>query len=203
MKILSVKISNNNKKLGQYIYSVSLPPMATCYKLPCYKLCYARRMTIYHTAVGESWNRNLQILLNDPEQYWREVEGAIMMSRYFRWHVGGDIFDYKYFEKMCEIAKRNPHNQMQCFTKKYDIVNKWIDANGDIPKNLHLIFSGWVGVKMDNPYNLPECHVLFKNGETEARAGAFICPGFCQDCAFNKTGCFGVKNGEQIVIKEH
>ena len=203
MKEIHVSISNENKKLGKYIYSVSLPPVSTCYSLSCFKKCYARRMTVYHTTVGIAWERNLNILLSNPDKYWREVEGSIMMSNFFRYHVGGDILNYDYFVKMCEIAARNPHNIQIVFTKKYDIVNEWIKHNGDIPSNLKVIFSGWLGYKMDNPNNLPECHVLFRDGTTEAKPNAFICNGFCQDCAITKTGCFGVKQGDHIVIKEH
>ena len=126
-----------------------------------------------------------------------------MMSRFFRFHVSGDIPDDAYFKKMIAVAERNKHSQIMCFTKKNGIVNHFIQSGGRIPENLHIIFSGWKGLAMDNPYNLPEAHVKYKDGSTTARSDAKLCSGNCAECAISDGGCWTIKNGEQIVFNEH
>jgi len=80
-----------------------------------------------------------------------------MTSRFFRFHVSGDVPDEEYFAKMVEVAARNQHCELLCFTKKYEIVNKFLAFGGVIPKNLHIIFSAWVNLDMVNPFSLYHC----------------------------------------------
>ena len=64
-----VCISNSNIKLGM-IPSVSLPPIVTCSPNACKfcgKKCYARKMCKLRPSVKESYENNLDILLNDKE----------------------------------------------------------------------------------------------------------------------------------------
>lgn len=126
-----------------------------------------------------------------------------MMSRFFRYHVSGDIPDNVYFTHMVEIAERNSHCEMLCFTKKYNIVNNYLDSGKKIPQNLHIIFSGWRDIKMVNPYNLPEAHVKYRDGSTTAREDAKLCSGNCTDCAITDDGCWALASGQQVVFNEH
>ncbi len=126
-----------------------------------------------------------------------------MMSRFFRYHVSGDIVDLNYLRKMIEIAERNPHCEMLCFTKKYSIVNTYLENGGVIPKNLHLVFSAWRGLAMDNPFNLPEAHVRYRDNTTTAKSSAVECGGNCTECALTDGGCWTLGDGEQVVFNEH
>jgi hypothetical protein len=126
-----------------------------------------------------------------------------MMSRFFRYHVSGDIVDLNYLRKMIEIAERNPHCEMLCFTKKYSIVNTYLENGGVIPKNLHLVFSAWRGLAMDNPFNLPEAHVRYRDNTTTAKPSAVECGGNCTECALTDGGCWTLGYGEQVVFNEH
>lgn len=154
-------------------------------------------------SVREAYQNNLHILTTEPEVYWREVEAAIMLSRYFRFHVSGDIPDATYFEHMVDIARTNPHCEILCFTKKYEIVNSHIHIVGKLPKNLHIIFSAWVGLPMVNPFSLPEAHVRYRNGETTASENAKECGGNCTECAITDAGCWTLQQGEQVIFDEH
>lgn len=214
----NVKISAGNSKLGS-IPSVSLPAGTTCRKdCDCFKKCYAQRLERMRPSVRNAYQHNLTLLQNSPDIYWREVEASIMMSRFFRFHVSGDIPDEKYLDKMVHIAERNPHCEILCFTKKYDFVADRItrslaasDISGGsytgyedvIPKNLHIVLSGWVGLEMYNPYNLPEAHVRYKNGSTTAKPTAKECSGNCTECLLTEGGCWSLKSGEQVVFNEH
>lgn len=197
-----VSISNGNTKMGA-IQSVSLPAAITCKPCDCQKKCYALRLERIRKVVAESYRRNLRVLTETPEVYWREVEAAIMLSRYFRFHVSGDIPDAEYFDKMVEVSSRQKHCEILCFTKKFEIVNEYIKTHGKLPKNLHIVFSGWIGLDMINPFSLPEAHVRYRDGTTTARDDAVECGGNCTECARISGGCWNLKSGEQVVFNEH
>lgn len=108
-----------------------------------------------------------------------------------------------YLIRMTDIAACNPHCQILCFTKKYELVNEFIDNKGVIPENLHLVFSKWKGLEMPNPHNLPEAHVLYRDGSTTARNDAIPCGGNCTTCALTGVGCWELKNGQQVIFHEH
>ena len=199
-----VSISKGNTKMGA-IKSVSLPPIVTCNECGCSRKCYAAKLARIRPKVREAYQNNLKILNEDPDTYWREVEGSVMCCKYFRFHVSGDIPNSKYFRKMVEVAGRNPHCEILVFTKKFIIVNKFVGQYGleAIPSNLHVVFSGWPGYRMDNPYSFPEAHVRFRNGITTASPNAIPCSGNCTHCVQTDRGCWTMKHGEQVVFKEH
>lgn len=198
----SVSISKSNSKMGS-IPSVSLPSVVTCRECDCHKKCYARKLERLRPAVRNAYKRNLDILTSDPDTYWREVEASIMMSRFFRFHVSGDIPDAAYFDKMTEIAERNQHCQILCFTKKYEIVNNYISDSWALPENMHLVFSAWDNLPLDNPYELPVAYVRFRDGHTDAPEGAIDCSGNCTECATTDGGCWSLQKGESVVFNEH
>lgn len=200
MSVLS--ISKGNSKMGS-IQSISLPSVVTCRSCDCQKKCYARKLERLRPSVAKAYQRNLEILQSDPETYWREVEASIMMSRFFRFHVSGDIPNADYFGQMLMIAARQPHCQILCFTKKYDLVNDVLSAGIKLPQNLHIIFSAWVGLDMVNPFSLPEAHVRYRDNTTTARDDAVECGGNCAECALTGEGCWILKNGEQVIFNEH
>jgi len=185
------------------IQSVSLPSGVTCKACDCNQKCYAKRIERRRKSVREAYQNNLSILNAEPETYWREVEAAIMLSRYFRFHVSGDIPDALYFSNMVEVAKRNSHCEILCFTKKYEIVNDYLTDGNVLPDNLHIIFSAWVGLKMTNPFSLPEAHVRYRDGTTTANSNAKECGGNCTECAVTDAGCWTLHSGEQVVFNEH
>lgn len=198
----SVSISNGNSKMGG-IPSVSLPSITTCRVCECRDKCYARKLERLRPSVRNAYKRNLEILTKDPDTYWREVEAAIMLSRYFRFHVSGDIPDIYYLQSMISVAERNPHCQILCFTKKYEKVNAWCERYGEIPSNLHIIFSAWDNLEMPNPYNFPVAYVRFKDGHTSAPEDAYICYGNCSECVMVDGGCWSLKAGGAVVFDEH
>ena len=104
---------------------------------------------------------------------------------------------------MVEVAGRNSHCEILCFTKKYELVNTLLEDIKKLPDNLHIIFSGWVGLEMVNPFSLPEAHVRYRDGTTTASDSAVECGGNCTECAKTDGGCWSLKNGEQVVFHEH
>ena len=198
----TVKISKGNSKLGA-IPSVSLPSIKTCRNCACQEKCYAQKLERLRPSVKNAYEHNLGVLLSDPTTYWREVEASVMMSRFFRFHVSGDIPNTAYLENMVAVAGRNAHCEILCFTKRYEMVNGFIQKNGELPSNLHMIFSGWVGLEMANPFSLPEAHVRYRDGSTTARDDAIECNGNCTECALTEGGCWNLQKGQQVVFNEH
>ena len=198
----TVKVSKGNSKLGQ-IPSVSLPSIKTCRNCACREKCYAQKLERLRPSVKNAYEHNLGVLLSDPTTYWREVEASVMMSRFFRFHVSGDIPNAAYLENMVVVAGRNAHCEILCFTKRYEMVNEFIQKNGELPGNLHMIFSGWVGLDMANPFSLPEAHVRYRDGYTTAREDAIECGGNCTECALTEGGCWNLQKGQQVVFNEH
>lgn len=199
-----ISISPGNVKMGS-IPSISLPPLVTCAPEACKlcgKKCYARRMTRFHTSVREAYERNLRILRENPDKFWHEVNASLALNSYFRFHVSGDIPDAAYLGQMITYAGINAHCQILCFTKKYALVNAWLEEH-ELPDNLHLIFSAWRGLPMHNPHSLPEAHVFYRDGFTTASDGARYCSGNCTECAIEGKNCWVMQRGEQIIFKEH
>ena len=201
-----VCISKSNIKLGM-IPSVSLPPIVTCSPNACNfcgKKCYARKMCKLRPSVKESYENNLDILLNDKEKFWREVSGSIAITTYFRFFVSGDIYDKDFLENMVLCAKKNKHCNILCFTKKYSLVNEYLEHHR-LPKNLKIVFSAWKGLEMPNPYKLPTAEVMYKDGTSTAEEGKkyIYCSGNCSECISEKRSCWNLKKGEGVIFAEH
>ena len=201
-----VVMSKGNIKLGM-IQSVSLPPIITCSPLACKfcgKKCYARKICKLRPTVKESYENNLDILLNDKELFWREVEGSIKLTTYFRFFVSGDIYDKDFLENMVLCARKNKHCNILCFTKKYSLVNEYLEHHR-LPKNLNIVFSAWKGLEMPNPFNLPTAEVMYKDGTSTAEEGKkyIYCSGNCSECISEKRSCWNLRKGEGVIFAEH
>lgn len=200
---MKVSISKGNSKMGA-IPSVSLPPIITCPKnTPCAKKCYASKLCRLYPTVNKAYQNNLEILRTNQNEYFNQVFNAVRMSRFFRFHVSGDIPNYDYFASMVAIAWDNPHCEILAFTKQYKIVNDYISDHipPPLPQNLHIIFSEWGDLTPPNPYNLPTAAVIFKG--TEPKDEWKICGGNCAECACRGVGCWELKQGETIAFYEH
>ena len=200
---LHVYFAKGNTKTGDAVPSVSLIPVYNCNNCSkCKDLCYDLRNDCCYTGCRDKRAVNTAILEANPDRYFNEINDGVKTLRFFRWHIGGDIINTYYFEKMVWIAKQNPHCEFLAFTKCFDIVNNWLDVNV-LPKNLHIIFSAWVGMEMDNRHNLPTSHPVFFDGSTTAHDGAVYCSGNCTDCAKAGEGCWAMNNGDEVIFLAH
>ena len=200
---LHVSISNANSKMGN-VSSVSTLPFLTCPARcadTCGGKCYAAKLAALRPTVLKAYAKNTALALFDPVTYWEEIGLAVSAVRFFRFHVSGDIINAQYFENMVKTARKNPKTEILVFTKRYEIVNAWTEKNGEIPANLHILFSGWNNLECINPHGLPETTV-FAN-ESEIRENWKICGGNCFNCACRGLGCWQAKKGETIAFKLH
>jgi hypothetical protein len=196
-----VSISKGNAKMGA-IPSVSLPPCVTCNPdAPCFRQCYAVKVARLYKSARDSYARNLEILKEDANAYWLQVKAAAIVSRFFRYHVSGDIPNPEYFAQMVKLAEELPGTTFLAFTKQYKIVNDFTNAGGVIPSNLIIIFSNWGAWKCDNPHSLPVCEVIFKGDSVPEEWK--ICGGNCTECACRGVGCWQLKKGDILGIFKH
>ena len=200
---LHVYIAKGNSKTGADVPSVSLIPVHNCPNCKaCSTLCYDLRNDCCYHGCRDKRAVNAAIFEAAPERYFNEINDAVKRFKFFRWHIGGDIINAYYFEKMIWIAEQNPGCEFLAFTKCFDIVNDYLDKK-ELPNNLHIIFSAWVGMKMDNRHNLPTSNPLFANGKTTAHDGAKWCTGNCSECARAGAGCWTMSNGDEVIFPAH
>ena len=198
-----VRISNGNSKMGN-VASVSLLPFLTCpadCKHTCGAACYAAKLANLRPTVLKSYAINTALAIHRPIEFWAQIDAALYGVRYFRFHVSGDILNADYFEHMIESTRKHSDVQILAFTKRFDVVNAWIDANGDLPENMHILFSGWTNLVPNNPHNLPETNII-ERGATPAD-NWIICGGNCFNCACRGLGCWQAKNGDVIAFHKH
>ncbi len=200
-----VHISHGVTKLGADIPSVSLPVGITCDpNAPCFRKCYARRGRFAFKHNKDLLMKNFGIWKEDPEFFEREVVIGAYCAKFFRWFSAGDLPDDSFFKMMVSIAEQLPGTSFLAFTKKYSIVNTYIRENGELPQNLHVVFSAWGYWLPDNPYNLPVAYIRFKDGDNEMiPADAKICPKYCGDCVMSGCSCWDLQKGESVCFAEH
>lgn len=187
---IRLSISKGNRKIGR-VMNVSTAAIVTCGNCTeCQGYCYDLKACLMRFNVRNARAKNTALLYRDRDEFFRQVSEACdrrRTNKYFRWHVSGEILDLDYFGRMVQIAVDHPDFVFWTYTKRYDIVNRFVADGGFIPGNFTVMFSEWRGMPIDNPYGFPEFRVLFE-GE-EAPADAFVCPGNCDICKAAGRGC--------------
>lgn len=202
------KISTYVSKLGSCIPCINLPAGVSCRpNAPCSGThCYAQHGRFMFPKVRKSHMNNYQAYINNPDLYFEYIDDFLKHSLYvfFRYHSSGDIIDDGYFKRMSDVAKNNSNIKFLCFTKKYEIVNDFMKSS-EIPPNLSVVFSNWAEFKCDNPYNLPEAYVRFKDKNINScvPASAKECSRYCGSCVKTNDSCWDLKRGESVVFNQH
>lgn len=204
-------ISTNVSKLGVAIPCINLPALITCKAdAPCRKGCYACKGNFTTKCVKTGLENNLQAFIENPDYYFDKIMYTLkaIPYRFFRYHSSGDIVNMTYLEGMVRVAKECPSTRFLCFTKKYEIVNKWLDKNHEFPNNLIMVFSHWGVYEVPNPYNLPTSHVRFRR-PNEVNTNDFIpedaieCSGMCGSCVDGSSHCWNLNKGESVCFNQH
>lgn len=200
-----VHISKGISKLGASIPSVNLPAVITCRPdAPCFKVCYARkgRFSLGHTR--DLLTNNLEVWRTNPTEYRDAVIKAALPARFFRWHSSGDIVDASYLAMMVEVAIACPKTDFLCFTKKYELVDAYFEEHGELPENLHMVYSAWGNFKPKNPHGFPCSYVRLKKEECDIPCGR-QCSGLCAECCTTKNSCWNLRrnSGECVVFNQH
>lgn len=200
------RISNTVSKLGIGIGTVNLPAITTCRAdAPCRKGCYACKGNFVYSNVKTSLQKNLDAFVEDADRFFSILDNQLCMIPYkfFRWHSSGDIINERYLEGMCWLARKHKNTQFLCFTKKYELVNKYLE-NHRKPKNLILVFSNWGDWVCDNPHNLPTAWVEFgKESDERIPKNANQCSGNCGTCVNTSEHCWRMQRGDSVCFHKH
>lgn len=210
---LHVKLMEGNDKTGVDCYTVSLIPIADCHNCEkCKNECYDIRNDCIYPGVIESRAINSAIHKVDPERYWYEIGEEIerLFVKELRVNVGGDL-RYVDFKEIGKMGEKHEGCEDLFFTKVYDECNQYISENihkypnnFGFPHNVHPIYSRWLGVPCENPYGVPESHVLWPDGRTTApEFGSYFCKGNCSNCFDFNEGCPRLKKDESVCLKAH
>lgn len=198
--------NNNNSKLGRQCISVPFPVSVCNPNAPCYKLCYAQHGCQAFANVQGAYHRNLRIYNNNADDFFEQLSNKIEslhlpMVRFFD---SGDYPNKEFLIRSVELSKKFPNVKFMAFTKKYDLVNDYLDHGGKIPDNYNIVFSAWdKSWSVPNPYNLSIAYIKFKNEDVtpEIPKNSFHCPGRKSTCSVCKV-CWN-KKVKSVYFDEH
>ena len=193
-------------KTGNLIPSIGFPAGATCRpNAPCLPKCYARKGRFAFSHNKNLLQRNLRIWKEDPEFFRREAILAAFPAKFLRWFPSGDIPDENFLKMMVDLTKDVPGTRFLGFTKKFEMVNDYLDHHPMWDEDhLTIALSAWGDdFHFDNPYNLPVAYIRFKKKPCTIPENAWQCPKFCGDCVFSKHSCWDMKRGDCVVFDEH
>lgn len=116
----------------------------------CEKHCYAiNGAQQHHNAVLPSTIKNLILYRKDPKRFEAEVDAALSKwktkntDKVFRWHASGEVEDYEYLEMMMRLAERHPEVHFYSYTKRFKMIEKYLDNHRDFPSNFIWNLSVW------------------------------------------------------------
>jgi len=153
MTAIKYMLTNGNRELkADGIFTWSIPALAaklstgknflTCPSAGvCAQLCYARSGTYNFSNVKAAHVRNLELTLDNPQEWKTRVSEELKAKRYqnnksVRIHDSGDFYSEAYFLLWLNIAIENPHVFFYAYTKEVAMVKKH-----QLPDNFVIIFS--------------------------------------------------------------
>lgn len=202
-----ISINNGNSKTGIGCLTLSMPTLTCREDAPCRKNCYCMKGNQKYPSVCGAYHRNWRLWNENPKNFEEQLFYRLKWSgiSLFRWHDAGEIPSTEYLAMMFRMAEAHPQISFLAYTKKYELVNEFLDEGNKIPKNLTIRFSMWdKDWEVYNPYNLPIAFINFndKSLNPEIPKNAFVCPGTgettCSCCRI----CFN-KKVKAVVFHQH
>lgn len=211
---------SGNSKTGSHVGNYNLPIEYTCnHQCECYKdgICYACGGCYNFTNNQADYTENyLFYKISTINAVAERISDFIRDNKFslFRYFTCGDIPSEKFLRVMIKTAEDNPTVRFWAYTKKYHIVNTFVQENGldAIPENLVIIFSHWMNkdgsyFPMNNPYDFPTSEFIPYGREELAETVTHICP--CSDPTVKATcetcdhPCYKLNHGESMALLEH
>lgn len=194
-----ISINNGNEKTGIGCFTLSMPAGITCRPdAPCAKGCYAKKGRQTFPNVCSAYYKNYRIWQETPNAFEGQLDAFLTFAgiSLIRLNDSGDFPDGEYLAMLCRVFAKHPEVKGLAYTKKFDLVNKFLSGGGIIPDNFTIRFSAWdKKFKIDNPFNLPMAYVDFKqksdnpeipSNAFECKCGKEITCSACRVC-FNKS----------------
>lgn len=206
IKSNKINMSNGNSKTGKLCLNLAFPVNTCREDAPCKQTCYACKGCQVFANVQGAYYRNLRLYRDNPDDFFEQIYCKVKSSKLpkVRLFDSGDFPDVDFLVRLVNLCKKTPDVSYMAFTKKYELVNEYIDKNGDLPDNLNIIFSAWDKLwEIPNPHELGVAYVNFDDKELnpDLPKNAFVCPGrksTCSDCGI----CWS-KKLKAVVFKQH
>ena len=213
-----LNIASGNSKTGEHTVNFNFAIEYTCdHRCECYTACkcYAQNGCYQFSENQAMYSENVKFFMNaTDEEMLQAFEMALKMFGFLKWRyfTTGDIPNARFLNIMVKFALKHPEVEFWSYTKKYPIVNKWIDENGELPANLTIIFSHWMNedgtyFPMENPHNLPTSEFIPIGREDLKNKVTHVCPcsdptviATCETCDYP---CYRLKKGESMGLLEH
>lgn len=214
--------STGNSKLGEHVLNYGMDIMHTCANCECKSKgnCYGVHGLFQFGSNMQRAAENFMFWFTHGAEGMLEVMQRAIDANAdcdkFRHFEIGDIPNRAYLESvMIPLAIQNPGVKFWTYTKKYEIVNKYVDECGldAIPSNLTIVFSHWMNedgsyFPMDNRHDFPTSEFIPMGKEAELLPGVtHVCP--CSDpntvahCETCDHPCHSLKHGESMALLEH
>lgn len=198
--MFNFKVSKGNSKLGN-IYNINLPAIVTCaVDAPCKGTCYACKGFYRMPTVKTCYDNNLKSFLLNSLKAGQDILSQLPDNgnAYCRIHSSGDFFNMEYLDMIVAIANNRKNIKFLAFTKKYSLINRYMEIHHELPENLKIVFSGWKDYPMENPNNFPTSWVM-EESDNRLNMEAFPCAGHCENCYL----CWKLLGGEQVYFHKH
>ena len=161
-----ISMSNHNSKTGAACLNIAFP-VCTCREdAPCKEKCYACKGRQQICRVQAAYYRNLRLYYDNPDEFFEQVYYKVKFSGLpkVRLFDSGDFPDYDFLARIAKLCYKTPNVKYMAFTKKYEIVNEYIDNCGELPDNLNILFSAWDKLwEVPNPHGLGIAYVDFND----------------------------------------
>lgn len=207
-----VVFSMGNRKIG-HVLNVSTAPIITCgHCAHCSAHCYDIKACLQYPGTMAARANNTAIAMLERPRFFAEI-GAKMDRRrknlYMRVHVGGEIMDMDYLERMIATAREHGarYECIWTYTKEHDLVNEYVKAHGGnrscVTDYMTIMFSHWYGTTINNPYGFPVFWTVKTDADIErchADGVTWECPGNCDVCKTAGRGCVA---GESVYARLH
>ena len=211
-------VSMGNSKTGEGVINFNFPIEYTCtHFCHCYLdgACYASGGCYSYASNQAGYSENLNFYLDSTVIQMVNAFQLVINAtgcKLWRYFTCGDIPDSRFLLVMDMLAHDNPDVKFWTYTKKYALVNRYIDKVGKLSDNLTIIFSHWLNddgtyFPMDNRHNMPTSEFIPLGKEQLVETVTHVCPCSNPDivatCATCDHPCYDLKPGESMALLEH
>ena len=205
-----ISVNNGNRKTGLACLTFSFPRCSCDPTVPCMKPgnCYCEHFPQSSAAVQGAYWRNWRLWHENPDKVEKQLDAIIELNGLplFRYCDCGDFPDDNFALMTLRIAEKHPDVNFLAYTKKYAMINAVLNYL-KLPENLTIRMSHWDKAwehNVENPHNLPEAFVKFKNSEKnlDIPKNAFHCKGGKQTTCSACKVCF-MKQVQYVYFDEH
>ena len=226
---MKISLAKGNHKLGKRIWNFNTLPgdeplrnntkglltnvRGTCGGCceGCKGACYAIRDGKFHSnSCIPAWSKNTLIARHDPDKMFNQVATELNKhkAKVMRWHSSGEIINYDYLLHMVKLAVQMPMVQFYFYTKRFELIDRYLKEFKKFPKNLVANISVWHDNA--NGYNFGKCNqFIYDDGTDPEIAKMRHCPAVdkkgnstgitCEECGW----CFKGNFGRKTAVYDH